>query len=165
MKNTIAVSIILLFCFFLSGSKSVSKTEPDIIWKYVTGTSENYAVMETENTITSRAKKSIPYTPPKIQVVKSNSVDLKSACRCIRLKWECLKENEDEKIKGYNIYISTKPGYRGYIKKNIWEVKGCEYTIKNLKSGTRYYVYATTLTDVKPLIESRFSEELSVVVE
>jgi len=95
-----------------------------------------------------------PVKPPKV-------VKLKPQAKKIWVMWSIDKKNLD-KIKGYNVYMSYKPGGKYYkLTKTPLSPKRYYLKVGPLKSGLRSYFVVTTVN--KKGKESKFSREISAV--
>ncbi len=93
-----------------------------------------------------------PINPPKV-------VKLTPQTKKIVVTWSIDKKTQD-KIQGYNVYISYKPGGK-YHKLNKNPINKYYLTVGPLKSGLRCYFVVTTID--KSGRESKYSSEVSVV--
>lgn len=105
-------------------------------------------------------------TPTPLPIKPPKSVKLKTQKKKIQITWSLPDKKMDEKlkkmIKGYNVYISYKPGGKYYkLNKAVLDPAKYYMTAKNLKSGVRCYFVVTTVGINDK--ESAYSKEISAV--
>lgn len=104
-------------------------------------------------------------TPTPLPIKPPKTVKLKAEKKKIQVTWSIdAKEEKDKKlIKGYNVYISYKPGGKYYKLNSKAVLPPDKYymTAKNLKSGVRCYFVVTTVGINDK--ESAYSKEISAV--